>query len=41
MYERMARISLVPIWAKVLDFTTRAPDFVHRLAAKAQAAAAN
>jgi uncharacterized protein YndB with AHSA1/START domain len=41
MYERMARISLVPTWAKVLDFETRAPDFVHRLAAKAQAAAAN
>lgn len=40
MYERMARIVLVPDWAKVLDFQTRAPEFVHRLAAKAAARAA-
>ena len=38
MYQRMARIVLVPDWAKVLDFETRAPEFVHRLAAKAAAA---
>lgn len=35
MYERMARIVLRPSWVKILDFETRAPDFVLQLAAKA------
>ena len=35
MYARMARIVLAPNWAKVLDFETRAPDFVMKLAAEA------
>lgn len=34
LYHQMARIVLTPDWAKVLDFQTRAPDFVHRLAAE-------
>jgi hypothetical protein len=34
LYDQMARIVLTPEWAKVLDFETRAPEFVHRLAAE-------
>lgn len=34
LYDQMARIVLTPEWAKVLDFETRAPDFVHQLAAE-------
>ncbi|MGI8527884.1 MAG: hypothetical protein ACR2KO_00255 [Geodermatophilaceae bacterium] len=33
LYDQMARIVLTPDWAKVLDFETRAPEFVHQLAA--------
>lgn len=33
LYDQMARIVLTPDWAKVLDFGTRAPEFVHQLAA--------
>lgn len=32
LYDAMARIVLTPEWAKVLDFETRVPDFVQRLA---------
>ncbi|MDQ3431560.1 MAG: hypothetical protein M3467_04935 [Actinomycetota bacterium] len=34
LYDQMARIVLIPEWAKVPDFETRAPDFVQRLAAE-------
>ena len=32
LYERMARISIAPEWAKVLDFETRLPSAVEELA---------
>jgi nitroimidazol reductase NimA-like FMN-containing flavoprotein (pyridoxamine 5'-phosphate oxidase superfamily) len=32
LYDRMVRISIAPTWAKVLDFETRAPAAVERLA---------
>ncbi|WP_420112919.1 pyridoxamine 5'-phosphate oxidase family protein [Pseudactinotalea sp.] len=32
LYDRMAKITLTPTWAKVLDFETRAPEMVERLA---------
>src|SRR5829696_9088514 len=31
LYERMARISITPEWAKVLDFQTRLPSAVEQL----------
>jgi hypothetical protein len=31
-YRQMARISIVPVWAKVLDFERRIPDFLADLA---------
>lgn len=34
LYERMARIEITPTWAKVLDFETRAPETVMKLAAE-------
>ncbi len=34
LYDPMARIVLTPEWVKVLGFETRAPDFVHQLAAE-------
>lgn len=33
LYDRMARIEIIPTWAKVLDFETRAPETVMKLAA--------
>ncbi|NQX13624.1 pyridoxamine 5'-phosphate oxidase family protein [Microbacteriaceae bacterium VKM Ac-2855] len=33
LYDRMARIEITPTWAKVLDFETRAPETVMKLAA--------
>jgi hypothetical protein len=33
LYDRMARIEITPTWAKVLDFETRAPEAVMRIAA--------
>lgn len=33
LYDRMARIEITPTWAKVLDFQTRAPETVMKLAA--------
>jgi hypothetical protein len=38
LYQTMAKITVRPAWAKVLDFETRAPDFVMRLAAERAAA---
>jgi hypothetical protein len=32
LYDEMTEISLVPDWAKVLDFETRAPETIMRLA---------
>jgi hypothetical protein len=32
LYERMARITIAPEWAKVLDFETRLPSAVEELA---------
>jgi Pyridoxamine 5'-phosphate oxidase len=32
LYDEMARIAITPTWAKVLDFETRAPPAVARLA---------
>ena len=34
LYKSMARIVVTPEWAKVLDFETRLPDPVRRLAAE-------
>jgi nitroimidazol reductase NimA-like FMN-containing flavoprotein (pyridoxamine 5'-phosphate oxidase superfamily) len=34
LYEQMARISIVPEWAKVLDFQTRLPSAVEELVKK-------
>jgi hypothetical protein len=34
MYKQMARIRITPTWAKILDFETRIPDFMHRLMAE-------
>lgn len=31
MYEQMARITIAPGWAKLLDFETRIPDILSRL----------
>jgi hypothetical protein len=31
LYETMAKITVRPTWAKVLDFETRAPDFLTQL----------
>ena len=31
MYSQMARITIVPEWAKLLDFKTRIPAFMLRL----------
>ncbi|HSK82662.1 MAG TPA: hypothetical protein VK902_04560, partial [Rubrobacter sp.] len=31
LYERMARISITPEWAKMLDFQTRLPSAVEQL----------
>jgi hypothetical protein len=36
MYQRMARIAVVPEWAEVLDFETRIPSFLQAQAAKAE-----
>jgi hypothetical protein len=33
LYDRMARIAIRPTWAKMLDFQTRAPETVMKLAA--------
>lgn len=33
LYDRMARIEITPTWAKMLDFQTRAPETVMKLAA--------
>jgi hypothetical protein len=33
MYPQMARITITPSWAKLLDFETRIPDFMHKLVA--------
>lgn len=32
MYNQMARITILPHWAKLLDFEERIPDFMRRLA---------
>lgn len=32
LYDRMAKITITPTWAKVLDFETRAPETVMRIA---------
>jgi hypothetical protein len=34
LYEQMARISIAPEWAKVLDFQTRLPSVVEELVKK-------
>jgi hypothetical protein len=35
MYPQMARLTIVPTWAKVFDFSTgRVPAFLQRLAAE-------
>jgi hypothetical protein len=34
LYEQMARISIAPEWAKVLDFQTRLPSAVEELVKK-------
>ncbi|MGH3869304.1 MAG: pyridoxamine 5'-phosphate oxidase family protein [Pseudonocardiaceae bacterium] len=31
MYKQMARITIMPHWAKLLDFEERIPDFIRRL----------
>ena len=31
LYEQMARITIVPEWAKLLDFETRIPSSVEQL----------
>lgn len=33
LYDRMARIEITPTWASMLDFVTRAPETVMKLAA--------
>lgn len=32
LYDRMARIEIVPHWAKLMDFETRVPSFLEKLA---------
>src|SRR5215203_5300597 len=39
LYERMARISITPEWAKVLDFQTRLPSAVEQLMTERRGAA--
>jgi hypothetical protein len=36
MYKQMARIAITPEWAKLLDFETRIPSFMHRLISESQ-----
>jgi pyridoxamine 5'-phosphate oxidase-like protein len=38
LYDRMARIEITPTWAKMLDFQTRLPETVMKLAAAKGAA---
>ncbi|MGH3772869.1 MAG: pyridoxamine 5'-phosphate oxidase family protein [Pseudonocardiaceae bacterium] len=35
-YEQMARITIIPEWAKLMDFKTRFPSFLHKLAKEAR-----
>jgi hypothetical protein len=34
LYQRMARIAIVPTWAKLLDFETRLPRAVEQLVSR-------